>query len=184
MRGFVMTATEGAITTAALGLCACSQEGPVSHNADRILADSHHSESAAKVQFDRFKYRVPFACSEQQTLGTNSVSVAEIWGTRPTLECGGQYLICGTYELMPYDYSASWVCARPSEDTDGRRIDLEHVDVSATAGTFSLLYAMREPGHPLVSLILFQGHDSCTLAQVRLGSEKSGLRDGQKTSGK
>ena len=50
---------------------------------------------------DRFRYRVPFEIGRTQNTMGGRIEIREVWGTRPRIEVGGQYLVRGKYVLPP-----------------------------------------------------------------------------------
>lgn len=50
---------------------------------------------------DRFKYRVPFETGSTESKEGGRIEIREVWGTRPRIEVGGQYLVRGNYVLPP-----------------------------------------------------------------------------------
>ncbi len=50
---------------------------------------------------NRFKYLVPFETGRKQSRDGARIEIREVWGTRPQIEIGGQYLVKGKYVLPP-----------------------------------------------------------------------------------
>lgn len=65
---------------------------------------ANSAQPAAKCDTDflaeRFKYKVPFEIGQTQHNG-GKIEIKEVWGTRPKIEVGGQYLARGKYTLPP-----------------------------------------------------------------------------------
>lgn len=98
---------------------------------------------------ERFKYRVLFELGYTETKEGGRVEIREVWGTRPRIEIGGQYLVRGTYTLPPgrqrgkvYFYATAGGAWNQTAD-----LDLQNTEVSQPQGEFTLLHGMAGPGH-------------------------------------
>src|ERR1044072_3503661 len=65
---------------------------------------------APDARFDelsrRFVYRVPFEIGKCEQRSDDSVEIAEVWGTRPKIEPGGDYLVVGTCRLTSAEHAS------------------------------------------------------------------------------
>lgn len=57
--------------------------------------------SAVHALADRFKFRVPIEIGASEFHEDGRIDIVEVWGTRPRIEVGGQYLVRGKYVLPP-----------------------------------------------------------------------------------
>ena len=96
----------------------------------------------------RFKHRVPFEIGRTQTKDGGRIEIREVWGTRPQIEIGGQYLVRGKYALprgergMLYFYaSAGGPWGRTAS------LDLQSTPVDEQEGDFALIHGMAGPGY-------------------------------------
>src|SRR5262249_46807321 len=79
------------------------------------------------------------------------IEIQEVWGTRPRIEVGGQYLVRGKYALPRgqrgklYFYETAegdWWGQGPIPD-----LDLQSVTLDKEKGEFALLHGMSGPGY-------------------------------------
>ena len=98
---------------------------------------------------DRFRHRVPFETGYTETNEGGRIEIQEVWGTRPRIEVGGQYLVRGKYVLPPgqsgklYFYETSdgtW--SQPTAT-----MDLQSTTLDREKGEFTLLHGMAGPGY-------------------------------------
>jgi RNA polymerase sigma factor (sigma-70 family) len=103
--------------------------------------------SGADILARRFKHRVPFEIGRTQTAEGGRIEIREVWGTRPKIEVGGQYLVRGKYALPPgqrgkiYFYitaEGAW--------NQAATLDLQTVEVDQREGEFALVHGMSGPG--------------------------------------
>jgi hypothetical protein len=96
---------------------------------------------------ERFKYRLDFDRGQREATATDSVDVIELWGTRPGIEIGGEYVVVGRYTLGSADEGKVyfWMTA-DGWDNSGPNMDLQEADVRRGTGTFVLQRPMRGPG--------------------------------------
>ena len=57
--------------------------------------------SAVQALADRFKFRVPIEVGASEFHEGGRIDIVEVWGTRPRIEIGGQYMVRGKYKLPP-----------------------------------------------------------------------------------
>jgi RNA polymerase sigma factor (sigma-70 family) len=103
---------------------------------------------APSFPVERFKYRVPFELGYRETKDGGRIEIREVWGTRPRIEIGGQYLVRGTYALPPrqqrgkvYFYATA---GGPWGET--AELDLQTTVVNQPTGEFTLLHGMAGQG--------------------------------------
>lgn len=96
----------------------------------------------------RFKHRIAFETGRTQTRNGGRIEIREVWGTRPQIEVGGQYLVRGKYVLpsskpgMLYFYATA---GGPWGETAS--LDLQSTPVEQPEGEFELIHGMAGPGH-------------------------------------
>jgi hypothetical protein len=96
-----------------------------------------------------FKYRVPFEIGRTQSKEGGRIEIREVWGTRPRIEVGGQYLVRGRYVLPPgargklYFYATAGGAWGAITTT----LDLQSVAVDKPEGEFTLVHGMLGLGH-------------------------------------
>ncbi len=126
----------------------------------------------------RFKYRVPFEIGATDTKPLGGIEIREVWGTRPRIEVGGQYLVRGKYELPPgergvlYFYetaTGSW--GREATAT----MDLQTAILKEGKGEFTVMHGMAGPGHFHLYLAS-QDHYFRYFANVYFGTGDNVLR--------
>jgi RNA polymerase sigma factor (sigma-70 family) len=143
-----------------------------------------------------FKYRIPFEIGFTQFKDGNRIEILEVWGTRPKIEVGGQYIVRGKYTLAArergklYFYETedgsdnsapeirAYFKAMEKNWNSGNTLDLQNVsipaDSSASAsksgshGEFTLMHGMAVPGW-LHVMLMSEGRDG-TLANVYFGT--------------
>ncbi len=103
----------------------------------------------AKALVSRFKYKVPIELGQSEFKEGGRIEIEEVWGTRPKIEIGGQYLVKGKYVLPPgqrgklYFYetaTGNWGLPMPD-------VDLQTSTFDKDTGEFTLLHEMRGPGY-------------------------------------
>jgi hypothetical protein len=96
---------------------------------------------------ERFKYRVEFDRGKRVATATDSVDVIELWGTRPGIEIGGEYVVVGRYTLGSADEGTVFFYMTANDwDNSGYVMDLQQIDVRRGTGTFVLRNEMAGPG--------------------------------------
>jgi RNA polymerase sigma factor (sigma-70 family) len=111
-----------------------------------------HDERDQRDAFlaDRFKYRIPFEIGSTETKEGGRIEIREVWGTRPRIEVGGQYLVRGKYVLPPgergklYFYETAegeWGLAPTAT------MDLQSTTLEKEKGEFTLVHGMAGPGY-------------------------------------
>ena len=112
---------------------------------------ARHEERNPRDTFlaSRFKYRVPFETGLTETTEGGRIDIQEVWGTRPRIEVGGQYLVRGKYVLPPgehgkiyfYETTEGAVGQTPIAD-----MDLQSTTLDREHGEFTLMHGMAAPG--------------------------------------
>jgi RNA polymerase sigma factor (sigma-70 family) len=126
---------------------------------------------------DLFKYRVPFEIGRTESAEGGRIEIREVWGTRPRIEVGGQYLVRGKYVLPPgargklYFYATAGGAWGAIPTT----LDLQSVAVDGREGEFTLLHGMLGPGHFHLILTDAERYSRC-FANVYFGTGDNVLR--------
>jgi RNA polymerase sigma factor (sigma-70 family) len=98
---------------------------------------------------DRFKYQVPFEIGLTQTNDGGRIEILEVWGTRPQIEEGGQYLVRGKYRLPKGERAATIYFYATAGGVWGAittTLDLQSTTVDKQEGEFALVHGMSGPG--------------------------------------
>ena len=97
---------------------------------------------------NRFKYRVPFETGRTQSREGGRIEIREVWGTRPRIEIGGQYLVRGKYVLPPGERGMLYFYATAGGAWgQTASLDLQSTAVDKQEGEFALIHGMAGPGH-------------------------------------
>ena len=95
----------------------------------------------------RFKYRVPFEIGETQTRNGGRIEIREVWGTRPKIEVGGQYLVRGKYTLPAGEHGKLYFYATAGGAWgQTASLDLQSTEADQQEGEFALVHGMAGPG--------------------------------------
>jgi hypothetical protein len=98
----------------------------------------------------RFKYRVPFETGFTETREGGRIEIQEVWGTRPRIEVGGQYLVRGKYALPPGERGRLYFFETAEGAwglTPTANMDLQQTTLDKEKGEFTLLRGMAGPGY-------------------------------------
>jgi RNA polymerase sigma factor (sigma-70 family) len=98
----------------------------------------------------RFKYRVPFEIGYTEVREGGRIEIREVWGTRPKIEVGGQYLVRGTYVLPPGQRGTLYFYETAVGDwgrTPTVTMDLQYATFDRDKGEFTLVHGMAGPGY-------------------------------------
>jgi len=96
----------------------------------------------------RFKYRVPFEIGRTQSQDGGRLEIREVWGTRPRIEVGGQYLVRGKYVLPPGERGMLYFYASAGGSWgQTASLDLQSTAVDGREGEFALVHGMAGPGY-------------------------------------
>ena len=105
------------------------------------------SPDEAKIISRLFKHRVPFEIGRTQTKDGGRIEIREVWGTRPQIEVGGQYLVRGKYVLPPGERGKLYFYATASGEWGrGMTFDLQSTAVTEQEGEFELVHGMCPTG--------------------------------------
>jgi RNA polymerase sigma factor (sigma-70 family) len=97
---------------------------------------------------NRFKYRVPFEIGRTQTREGGRIEIREVWGTRPRIEVGGQYLVRGKYVLPPGERGMLYFYASAGGAWGmTSSLDLQSTAADKQEGEFALVHGMAGPGY-------------------------------------
>jgi RNA polymerase sigma factor (sigma-70 family) len=107
-------------------------------------------KSGAVFPTDRLRYRIAVEIGQTETKEGGRIEIKEVWGTRPRIEIGGQYLVRGTYVLPPgergrlyfYETATGGWGRTPTAD-----LDLQSMTLDKEKGEFALLHGMAGPGY-------------------------------------
>jgi RNA polymerase sigma factor (sigma-70 family) len=97
----------------------------------------------------RFKHKVRFEIGYTEFREGGRIEILEVWGTRPQIEVGGQYLVRGKYVLPPgqrgklYFYATAGGAWGAITTT----LDLQTQTVDKQEGEFVLMHGMSGPGN-------------------------------------
>ena len=108
-----------------------------------------HRASAAHALADRFKFRVPIELGATEFHEGGRIDIVEVWGTRPRIEVGGQYLVRGKYVLPPGQRGKLYFYATAGGAWGGiaTTLDLQSTAVDKQKGEFTLVHGMLGTGH-------------------------------------
>jgi hypothetical protein len=99
---------------------------------------------------NRLKYRVPFEIGSTETKEGGRIEVLEVWGTRPRIEVGGQYLVRGKYVLPPGEHGKLYFYATaegPWGQAATADLDLQSTTLDREKGEFTLMHGMAGTGY-------------------------------------
>jgi RNA polymerase sigma factor (sigma-70 family) len=125
----------------------------------------------AAALVNRFKYKVAFEIGKADQSDGGRIDILEVWGSRPKIEIGGEYIVRGRYTLKTqtrgkvYFYRTS-----TGSDGFGPVRDLQAVEVTKGMGEFVLLHWMGGPGSFHVQLAGADDDKFGTLADVYFGT--------------
>jgi RNA polymerase sigma factor (sigma-70 family) len=97
---------------------------------------------------DRFKHRVEFEIGHTETRDGGRIDIREVWGTRPKIEVGGQYLVRGKYVLPKGQSGKLYFYLTATTGTgEATTLDLQMLDVDKQEGEFTLVHGMAGAGY-------------------------------------
>jgi RNA polymerase sigma factor (sigma-70 family) len=98
---------------------------------------------------NRFKYRVPFETGLTETKEGGRIEIREVWGTRPRIEVGGQYLVRGKYVLPRGERGKLYFYETATGDWSQTTVtlDLQTIAADKQQGEFALVHGMAGPGY-------------------------------------
>jgi RNA polymerase sigma factor (sigma-70 family) len=121
---------------------------------------------------NRLKYRIPFETGFTETREGGRIEIREVWGTRPRIEVGGQYLVRGTYVLPPGERGKLYFFETAEGDwglTPTAIMDLQTTTLDRERGEFTLLHGMAGPGYFHLYLASPERYSRC-FANVYFGT--------------
>jgi RNA polymerase sigma factor (sigma-70 family) len=109
----------------------------------------HERKPDVRFLADRFKYRIAFEIGRTQIDEGGRIEIREVWGTRPQIEVGGQYLVRGKYVLPPgvRGRLSFYATAGGAWGALPTTLDLQSTAVDQPEGEFALVHGMSEPGN-------------------------------------
>jgi hypothetical protein len=124
-----------------------------------------------------FKHRVKFETGVTESKEGGRIEIREVWGTRPRIEVGGQYLVRGKYVLPPGERGKLYFYETATGDWSQTTatLDLQSTEVDKQEGEFTLVHGMAGPGH----FHLYLAHPerySRTFANLYFGTGDNVLR--------
>jgi RNA polymerase sigma factor (sigma-70 family) len=127
---------------------------------------------------NRLKYRIPFETGYTETNEGGRIEIQEVWGTRPRIEVGGQYLVRGKYVLPPGERGTLYFYETATGDwgqTPTASLDLQYTPLDKERGEFTLMHGMAGPGYFHLYLASPERY-SRTFANVYFGTGDNVLR--------
>ena len=97
-----------------------------------------------------FKYRVSFEIGVSEHAEGGRIEIQEVWGTRPRIEVGGQYLVRGKYVLPPGERGTLYFYETATGNwgtTPTANMDLQYTTLERQKGEFALVHGMAGPGY-------------------------------------
>jgi RNA polymerase sigma factor (sigma-70 family) len=111
-------------------------------------ANRKDRETAVAGLVDRFKYRVEFETGHTETRKGGLIEIREVWGTRKTIELGGQYLVRGKYKLPPGEHGKLYFYATATGAWgQTATLDLQSIELDKQEGEFTLVHGMAGEGY-------------------------------------
>jgi RNA polymerase sigma factor (sigma-70 family) len=97
----------------------------------------------------RFKHRIRFETGFSESHDGGRLEILEVWGTRPQIEVGGQYLVRGKYALPPGERRGKLYFYETAEGWGGiaTTLDSQMLEVDKPEGEFTLMHGMSGPGY-------------------------------------
>jgi len=102
----------------------------------------------------QFVHRVPFEIGQFESLGEDRIEILEVWGTRPTIEPGGDYVVVGRCVVSSADDATVDLSLTSTKGWKNVRTgaDLASAKVTRGESRFVLHHDMPGPGFFHVSL--------------------------------
>jgi len=94
-----------------------------------------------------FKYRVAFETGVTETNEGGRIEIREVWGTRPRIEVGGQYLVRGKYVLPRGERGKLYFYETAQWNQPSATLDLQMAEADKPEGEFTLVHGMLVDGH-------------------------------------
>jgi RNA polymerase sigma factor (sigma-70 family) len=143
----------------------------------RQPVDKEKLRTATSSLLSRFQHQVPFKLGLTENKDGASLEILDVWGTRPEIEVGGQYLVHGKYvlprgvpgKLYFYETTEGWHADLPT-------FDLQTLEVK-DSGEFTLLHSFGGPGYFHIQLYGTDPKRSDLFANVYFGTGKTVLHE-------
>jgi hypothetical protein len=106
--------------------------------------------SAVRELADLFPFRVPIELGAAEYHEGGSLKILEVWGTRPRIEVGGQYLVRGKYKLPAGEKRGQlnfFATAGGAWGAVGTVHDLQSTRLDKQEGEFTLVHVMLGEGN-------------------------------------
>jgi RNA polymerase sigma factor (sigma-70 family) len=147
-----------------------SQAGIRSTKLDQSAAREVPSAVASVAA--RFKHKVPFEVGRTYLADGGHLEIVEVWGTRPAIEIGGQYVVRGKYNLPSKQEGRMYLhlTANSQANATSYELDLQNIAVAGGQGEFTLMHAMGATGWLHVTLIGKSGDKDVTYADQYFGT--------------
>lgn len=113
-------------------------------------AENERAKARGAFLAGRFKYKVPFEIGSTEFKEGGRIEIEEVWGTRPRIEVGGQYIVHGKYVLPHGERGKLYFYETASGEwgkTPTADMDLQTVDLNKETGEFQLVHGMAGPGN-------------------------------------
>ena len=123
----------------------------------------------------QFKYKVPFETGYTESKEGGRIEIQEVWGTRPRIEVGGQYLVRGKYVLPAGERGKLYFYETADSQGWTTTMDLQTTTLDQEKGEFRLMHGMAVPGYFHLYLASPERY-SRTFANVYFGTGDNVLR--------
>ena len=115
----------------------------------RLEKETRARGGASETLSGLFKYKIEFDTGFTESHEGGRIEIREVWGTRPKIEVGGQYIVRGKY-VLPKGQRGKlyfYVTASGNWGQDTATLDLQTVEVDKPEGEFVLVHGMAGPGY-------------------------------------
>jgi hypothetical protein len=117
----------------------------------RLEQDSRTRSKDPEPRFDslaaRFKYRIDFETGPTEGKEIGHIEIKDIWGTRPHIEVGGQYIVRGSCKLPAGERGKIYFNETAARDwNQTSTLDLQMKTVDEKDNEFELVHGMAGPG--------------------------------------
>jgi RNA polymerase sigma factor (sigma-70 family) len=113
-------------------------------------ADNQQVKERGAFLAGRFKYKVPVEIGSTEFKEGGQIKIEEVWGTRPRIEVGGQYIVRGKYVLPRGERGKLYFYETANGEwgtTPTANMDLQAVELDKETGEFQLVHGMAGPGN-------------------------------------
>jgi RNA polymerase sigma factor (sigma-70 family) len=117
-----------------------------------------------------FKHRIAVQTGFTEFKEGCRIEITEVWGSRPQIEVGGQYLVRGKVTMPARDRGRLYffLTATTKENAVSPIVDLQWTEVKKGTGEFALIHSMAGPGYFHLHLVRDDRYE--TLANVYFGT--------------